>query len=320
MPHALSPAVFAAWLVDARRLGAGAFAEACFVRLQHALRCERGAIITSGSDEPAYHDAHYFGFPDVAALMASWQQVAHLDIVSPQMVMNPGRACLQDADMPEIAGPACAPLRDHLRAYGVLHTLAIAVRAADRPQLTVLLLVRTQPGDRYGPDDVARLEALAPLVDELLALNRSLALHHSAQPGAEELPVALASHAGALLVSTPGFARLMWPGVAPQTSLLVPDCVRALQAGRAWPLPGGGYSLVGEPQDDGWLLRLRPRSRLDALTRREREIAGLYAAGSSYKEISKRLALSPATVRNHLANLYRKLGVGHRSALAAALR
>jgi len=322
MSAALSPVAtlqFTGWLAEARRLNAAAFAAASFARLSAELRCERGAIISSRSDEPAYHDAHYFGFPDVAATMASWQRVAHLDTVSPRLVMNAGRAQMQDLDMPEIAGPGHAPLREHLHAHGVAHTLAIAVSAEGRPQLTVFLLVRTRLGDRFGPDDLARLEALAPLVDELLALNRAQSLMHSAHLGAGELPVALASRAGALLVSTPAFARLMWPGAAPQTSLLAPDCVNALQAGRAWPLPGGQHSLTGLPEDDGWLLRLRPSSRLDQLTQREREVAGLYAGGNSYKQISRRLALSPATVRNHLANIYRKLEVGHRSALIAAL-
>ncbi|MDR7332240.1 helix-turn-helix transcriptional regulator [Roseateles asaccharophilus] len=320
MSHALSPADLTAWLTDARRLGAAAFAEVCFERLRAELRCERGAIISSRHGERAYHDAHYFGFPDIAATMASWQQVAHLDSVSPQLVMNPGRAKLQDADMPEIAGPECEPLRQHLRNHDVIHTLALAVCTPDRPEtMTVFLLVRTQQGDRYGPGDQARLEALGPLVDELLAINRAQSLMRSPHIGAQDLPVALASHGGGLLVSTPAFARLMWPGAAPETSLLEPDCLRALQAGRAWPLADGKHSLVGLPEADGWLLRLRPSSRIDQLTQREREVAGLYAGGSSYKEISKRLALSPATVRNHLANIYRKLEVGHRTGLIGAL-
>jgi hypothetical protein len=214
--HLLSPSEFRSWLADARLLGAAAFAQACFTRLRTELRCDRGAIISSRSDEPAYHDAHYFGFPDVAATMASWQRVAHLDTVSPGLVMNPGQARLQDVDRPEIAGPECAPLREHLAAHGVMHTLAIAVCSPDRPQLTVFLLVRTQLGDRYSSEDQERLQALAPLVDELLAINRAQSLARSPNLGAQELPVALASRAGALLVSTPAFARLMWPGEASQ--------------------------------------------------------------------------------------------------------
>jgi DNA-binding NarL/FixJ family response regulator len=55
------------------------------------------------------------------------------------------------------------------------------------------------------------------------------------------------------------------------------------------------------------------------LTRREREIATLAAAGRSSKEIAERIYLSPRTVENHLHRAYIKLGVTDRAALAAAL-
>ncbi len=43
------------------------------------------------------------------------------------------------------------------------------------------------------------------------------------------------------------------------------------------------------------------------LTRREREVLGLLAAGKSNKEIAGKLGLSPNTVKTHIANLYDKL-------------
>jgi DNA-binding NarL/FixJ family response regulator len=55
------------------------------------------------------------------------------------------------------------------------------------------------------------------------------------------------------------------------------------------------------------------------LTKREREIATLAAAGGSSKEIAERMYLSPRTVENHLYNAYAKLGVTDRAALAEVL-
>jgi len=55
------------------------------------------------------------------------------------------------------------------------------------------------------------------------------------------------------------------------------------------------------------------------LTRREREIAQLAAAGKSNKDIAVAMYLSPRTVENHLYNAYVKLGVADRAALADAL-
>jgi PAS domain S-box-containing protein len=56
-------------------------------------------------------------------------------------------------------------------------------------------------------------------------------------------------------------------------------------------------------------------ARLDELTSREREIVALICRGANDAEISSQLKLSPHTVRNHVASLYRKLGVNRRSAV-----
>jgi DNA-binding CsgD family transcriptional regulator len=58
---------------------------------------------------------------------------------------------------------------------------------------------------------------------------------------------------------------------------------------------------------------LRP-SDLDQLTHREREIMALICEGKSDADMSRSLGLSHNTVRNHVASLYRKIGVNRRSA------
>lgn len=55
-------------------------------------------------------------------------------------------------------------------------------------------------------------------------------------------------------------------------------------------------------------------SDLDLLTDREREILALICEGRSDADMSKLLNLSQNTVRNHVASLYRKIGVNRRSA------
>ncbi|MBP1807647.1 helix-turn-helix transcriptional regulator [Rubellimicrobium aerolatum] len=54
---------------------------------------------------------------------------------------------------------------------------------------------------------------------------------------------------------------------------------------------------------------------LAELTGREREVLGLICRGLGNAEIGQRLKVSSNTVKNHLASLYRKLGVNRRSAL-----
>ena len=54
-----------------------------------------------------------------------------------------------------------------------------------------------------------------------------------------------------------------------------------------------------------------------SLTSREREIVLALAEGLSNKGIGRRLNLSEGTVKVHLHNIYKELGVKNRTALAA---
>jgi TolB-like protein/DNA-binding CsgD family transcriptional regulator len=56
---------------------------------------------------------------------------------------------------------------------------------------------------------------------------------------------------------------------------------------------------------DGWT----------SLSRREREIAARFAEGLTYQQIGEALCIAPATVRAHLATIYRKLNVHNKAAL-----
>ena len=70
------------------------------------------------------------------------------------------------------------------------------------------------------------------------------------------------------------------------------------------------------PKVAGWLLTRgrrveasagEPKSRLDALTPREREVFQLLAVGKSNKEVAKALDMSLGTAKKHRENLQRKL-------------
>ena len=56
-------------------------------------------------------------------------------------------------------------------------------------------------------------------------------------------------------------------------------------------------------------------TRLSSLSSREREIAMIYAKGQTSKEIADELCISPTTVRNHVATIYRKLEISNKTEL-----
>jgi DNA-binding NarL/FixJ family response regulator len=55
----------------------------------------------------------------------------------------------------------------------------------------------------------------------------------------------------------------------------------------------------------------------DALTARESQVLGMLRRGHRTSEIAARLAIAPVTVRRHISELVRKLGVENRAALTA---
>ncbi|AKJ00033.1 DNA-binding NarL/FixJ family response regulator [Archangium gephyra] len=60
----------------------------------------------------------------------------------------------------------------------------------------------------------------------------------------------------------------------------------------------------------------RAATPLDRLTLREREVLGLVASGADNLQISARLGITERTVKAHVSNLYRKLGVQNRVEMA----
>jgi len=71
-----------------------------------------------------------------------------------------------------------------------------------------------------------------------------------------------------------------------------------------------GIPAPGRPAQSDSALPLSPR---------EREVAVLVAEGLTNAEIGARLHISPATVGRHLSNVYERLGIHSRAALAAKL-
>jgi DNA-binding CsgD family transcriptional regulator len=82
----------------------------------------------------------------------------------------------------------------------------------------------------------------------------------------------------------------------------------------------GRCALTLSPNAEHVILSIEAQSRGAVLAPRERTAAMLFAAGHSYKEIAKILALSPATVRTYLRNCYLQLGVKSKVELGSVLR
>lgn len=303
----------------AQRLQADAFTKEAFGWLADRMTLDQALTVTSLRGA-SWVDAHFWGIADPRALMESHERVRHLDEMSLRMLANPWVVHHHSHDAPDLAGPEHAPFRAHLRRFGARYVLMVAIPNDNDETLTVMMAVRGF-GKRaeFDADDVAFFGAVAPHLAEAFAVNRTTWLGTAAGPG-QALPVASIDAEGRFIRTMPAFVRLFWPNETPPTAYLAPEILKQLRRGLPWPLPSGGHTLHAyEEEGGGYLLRLRAQSIADRLSVRERQIAGFFARGATYKAIAKELSLSPATVRNHLQNLYGKLGVTQRDELSVLL-
>ncbi|EPX60130.1 putative two-component system response regulator [Cystobacter fuscus DSM 2262] len=108
---------------------------------------------------------------------------------------------------------------------------------------------------------------------------------------------------------------------------LLERCFQAGAAGYLCKLNASGAALLsaveqvarGESLVPPELVSLNPgasASPLERLTQREREVLELVAAGSDNLQISARLGITERTVKAHVSNLYRKMGVQNRVEMA----
>jgi DNA-binding NarL/FixJ family response regulator len=100
------------------------------------------------------------------------------------------------------------------------------------------------------------------------------------------------------------------------------EAIRAVHAGLRWVDPTlavqgprgrpGRRAACAERSEDrrGW------PSNWSRLTTREREVAGLVAAGHRYREVALRLNISEHTLKNHLRHIFDKLEIRSRVQLA----
>jgi DNA-binding CsgD family transcriptional regulator len=167
------------------------------------------------------------------------------------------------------------------------------VGAAAGPGLVVL-----------GPRN--EVELITPPAHELLAAMRS-----SAQPGSDQTPPSP-------LLALAGFTRIApLDADAGTRTVAVPTASGWLTLHASLPDGGaaGRVAIVLEraasPQSTAIQLEAH------GVTAREREIAGLLAAGLTNSEIAQRLVLSPYTVQDHIKSLFEKTSVSSRQELVA---
>lgn len=181
-------------------------------------------------------------------------------------------------------------------------------------QASVRAIIAAEPDPDAAPPGAVVLRHLARLVG---SESSGVVL---AEPGAADLPVPLGVH------------RVGWsphPDHSHQAAaadVLVVRVRRGSDVVQLWmarsePFSAREEAIVGlvSPALER-LLRAHPAAVMPpSLTVAERRVLREVAVGRSNAEVAERLFIAPCTVRKHLENTYRKLGVTNRTAAVAAV-
>jgi len=286
------------------------FSRQSFDLLQTTLPFDSGlwGTFTRSLDGPRPHWAYLHGLPP--QMLEEYERVKQYDVVNQQAVANCGRTLnvsLHDAE------PDAHPsIVSHARRWGMEHTLATMVLELPLNLFTAVCLYRKNPARPFSEDERQFTEAIVPHLVQAWHLNAVQFLDAPASAGGS-LPRARAvvDRYGVLYNVEPAFPALLrrevpaWEGPGLPSGLL-PALERRAPEYRSGKLV---MSIVRELPEHMFLISLRARAPIDALSPRELMVAREFASGKTHKEIAKLFGTSPTTVRTQIRVIYTKLDV-----------
>ena len=265
------------------------------------------------------HTIHLHAQPQ--EMLHGYEAIKHLDVAAAAVAATQSICTLAFDAHHVFAGPRFQPVRDYGRRFRQRHFFISSHLDVNTMFIHWISLFRSRDDQPCTEEERSRLAVLAPHARQALAQNRARHLDRMrVQRVAPEAAGAIADMRGVIYHATDGFAELLrreWD--TPPTGRLPAALVQAFGAGA---LRYNGRACVVDRRTDQALLFLtaRPVCAADTLSAREHLVAELVVKGFSHKEIAQRLGRAPATVRNQIQAVYRKLAVGSVAGLVEEMR
>jgi DNA-binding CsgD family transcriptional regulator len=299
----------------AREGGAGGFiAEGLqsFAQLVPFTSSWWGEMSTPGLDIPAQSWMHgRINLPESFA--AEWHPLAASDQFSLDTLKKPGEV-LRDLGFND----PCESVNDFARRHDLFHLMCITYELPESGLMFFICLYRGEHDRAFDENEGQLFAAFCDHLFQSWRFQVQDMIRFDTGNGASDFGVARRDgslqYVGARLCAAiqrevPGWSGSMLPAEV-VAQLPKAPCVTRL----------GRCALTLSPNAEHVILSLEAPAGGEGLAPRERTAAMLFAAGHSYKEIAKMLALSPATVRTYLRNCYLQLGVKSKVELGSVLR
>lgn len=208
---------------------------------------------------------------------------------------------------------------DYCRKYETAHSLTFVSGQTTVHTVPTIALWRAVKTNAYSRNDADAANMLLPHILQAKRINGRLNVFPSSEP--DGTSTALATPEGCLHFVDPEVIRLMqleWKEWMPP--LLPRLLIDSLRQNSEMIFVGVSIYVKASMQGNMiCMIIIEKRRQQVPLSTAEYRAARLAAEGLTYKEIARKLDISPATIRNQLHSAYRKLGVSNKTALRNAL-
>lgn len=214
-------------------------------------------------------------------------------------------------------------LRRHFDVVGLMHCLCTTGYDPLSQSPHHIMLSRKDIERPYSEEERLLKQFLMPHLESACDHNyRLLPQTSNHNPSATERRQsnALTNHQGVLFATEPRFMNLLQSEFPGWHGPLLPErLLKTFLEENNDRYVGSAIMLTASRRSSMWLLWARPKQPIDDFSARTMKLAVYFAEGHNHKEIGQMMNISPATVRNHISIIYKKLQVSNKSQLAQLL-
>jgi DNA-binding CsgD family transcriptional regulator len=266
----------------------------------------------------AFQAVHLHNLPE--EMLTAYEQVSNNDLVAYEAARRMGMVCR--FNLPELTpGHKYADVASFNKRWAMQNLLVATAHDKATGSVGFLCLYREKDRDRYAEDDRLRGEAFLPHLLEAGTLNRLIWLGQLTSRVATRRGIrAIANTLGHMQTRDPAFFEMLrkeWPDWS--APVLPRELMQDLRSAPKRRFVGKRITIAASLANGMLFLLAKEKTPMELFTNAELAVATLIAEGLSYKEAAKRLAVSPATVRNQLHKVYAKASVNNKVALARRL-
>lgn len=284
----------------------GSFEQCFFQLLQDLVPFDAGwtGVAAHDDNRPLTHNSFIYNLN--GDFFPEWLTIRDRDPLADLTRLVFGRAEVIDLRNQEV-DPA---FRTWALKFNLQHLLRVCALDTRFGLIAFLSIYRFNPDHPISEQEAGLMGTLIPHLAAAMRINRTMQLFRLGTEALSTTHRAICDAYGVIHRADAGFAdaaRAAWPDWQGER---LPDVFcKHLQTRPDLPFLGETHRVEISTIAGLFVLELRARSLVERLGTRELETIQHFANGASYKEVARRMNISPATVRHHLRSAYKKLGV-----------